>query len=86
MAPDLPRIHEIGINLPVLLFALAIAILTGLLIGLVPVFKFAGGQLNSGLREGGRALSQSRERHRARNALVVVQVALALVLLILSDL
>jgi predicted permease len=86
MAPDLPRIHEIGINLPVLLFALAIAVLTGLLIGLVPIFKFAGGQLNSGLREGGRALSQSKERHRARNALVVVQVALALVLLICSGL
>lgn len=86
MAPDLPRIHEIGINLPVLLFALAMAILTGVLIGLVPVFKFAGGKLNSGLREGGRALSQSRERHRARNTLVVVQVALALVLLICSGL
>ena len=41
---------------------------------------------NSGLREGGRALSQSRERHRARKALVVVQVALALVLLICSGL
>ena len=86
MAPDLPRIHEIGINLPVLLFALALAILTGVLIGLVPVFKFGGRQLNSGLREGGRALSQSRERHRARNTLVIVQVALALVLLICSGL
>jgi predicted permease len=86
MAPDLPRIQEIGINLHVLLFALALAILTGVLIGLVPVFKFAGKQLNSGLREGGRALSQSRERHRARNTLVVVQVALALVLLICSGL
>ena len=40
----------------------------------------------TGLREGGRALSQSRERHRARKALVVVQVALALVLLICSGL
>ena len=86
MAPDLPRIDQVGINLPVLLFALALAIVTGVLIGLIPVFKFAKGQLNSGLREGGRALSQSRERHRARNSLVVVQVALALVLLICSGL
>src|SRR5262249_38409545 len=37
-------------------------------------------------REGGRALSQSREQHRVRNVLVVVQVALALVLLICSGL
>ena len=86
LAPDLPRVHEIGLNIPVLLFTLALAVLTGLLIGLIPVFKFAGGQLHTGLREGGRALSQSRERHRARNALVVVQVALALVLLISSGL
>ncbi|HTV82809.1 MAG TPA: ABC transporter permease [Acidobacteriaceae bacterium] len=86
MAPDLPRIHEIGINLPVLFFALVLAVITGLLIGLIPVIKFSGGQLNTSLREGGRALSQSRERHRARSTLVVVQVALALVLLICSGL
>ncbi|MGO8719720.1 MAG: ADOP family duplicated permease, partial [Acidobacteriaceae bacterium] len=86
LAKNLPRAYEIGLNIPVLLFTLVLAVLTGLLIGLVPVFKFARGQLHTGLREGGRALSQSRERHRARNALVVVQVALALVLLICSGL
>ena len=87
MAPTgLPRIHEIGINLPVLLFTLAIALVTSLLIGLIPIVKYAGANSASGLREGGRALSQSRERHRARKTLVVVQVALALVLLICSGL
>ena len=82
----LPRIHEIGIDLPVLLFAFALALFTSLLIGLIPILKYAGASASSGLREGGRALSQSRERHRARKALVVVQVALALVLLICSGL
>jgi predicted permease len=87
MAPTgLPRIHEIGIDLPVLLFTLALAIFTSLLIGLIPVVKYAGASVNSGLRAGGRGLSQSRERHRARKALVIVQVALALVLLICSGL
>ena len=87
MAPTgLPRIHEIGINLPVLLFTFGLALLTSVLIGLIPVLKYAGGNSASGLREGGRALSQSRERHRARKTLVVVQVALALVLLICSGL
>jgi predicted permease len=87
MAPTgLPRLHEIGIDLPVLLFTLALALLTSLLIGLIPIIKYAGASVNSGLRAGGRALSQSRERHRARNALVIVQVALALVLLICSGL
>ena len=82
----LPRIHEIGIDLPVLLFTLGLALLTSLLIGLIPVMKYAGRGATSGLREGGRALSQGRERHRARKALVIVQVALALVLLICSGL
>ena len=87
MAPTgLPRIHEIGIDLPVLFFTLGLSLFTSLLIGLIPVLKYAGANANSGLREGGRALSQSRERHRARQTLVVVQVALALVLLICSGL
>jgi predicted permease len=87
MAPTgLPRLHEIGIDIPVLLFTLALSLFTSLLIGLIPVLKYAGAGAQSGLREGGRALSQSRERHRARKALVVVQVALALVLLICSGL
>ncbi|MFZ0882553.1 MAG: ABC transporter permease, partial [Candidatus Acidiferrales bacterium] len=87
MAPTgLPRIHEIGIDVPVLLFTLAIALFSSFLFGAIPVFKYAGAHLNTGLREGGRTLSQSRQQHRARDFLVVVQVALALVLLIGSGL
>jgi predicted permease len=87
LAPTgLPRIHEIGIDLPVLLFTLALAIFTSLLIGAIPVFKYAGAGSSLTLREGGRGQSQSREQHRARNILVVFQIALALVLLICSGL
>jgi predicted permease len=82
----LPRIQEIGIDVPVLLFTLGLALLTSFLIGAIPVIKYAGVKATTGLHEGGRALSQSRERHRARKTLVVVQVALALVLLICSGL
>jgi predicted permease len=87
MAPTgLPRLNEIGIDLPTLLFTLALALFTSLLIGAIPVFKYAGAHINSSLREGGRGQSQSREQHRARNGLVILQVALALVLLICSGL
>src|SRR3984885_9321580 len=87
MAPTgLPRIHEIGIDIPVLLFTAGLALFTSLLIGTIPIVKFAGSRAASGLREGGRALSQSRDRHRARKTLVVGQVGLALVLLICSGL
>jgi putative ABC transport system permease protein len=83
---SLPRLDDIGIDLNVLLFTLAISLAAGVLFGLIPVFKYAGPQLAGALRGGGRTLSQSRERHRARSTLVVVQVALALVLLISSGL
>lgn len=82
----LPRLNEIGINVPVLLFTLAVSLFAGLLFGAIPVFKYAGSRLGTGLREGGRGLSQSRERHRVRNTLVAVQVGLAFVLLICSGL
>ena len=87
LAPTgIPRVHEIGIDVPVLLFTLAIALFSSVLFGSIPIFKYSGTRLNTGLREGGRALSASRGQHRARNILVVVQVALALVLLICSGL
>ena len=87
MGPSsLPRLDDIGVDLNVLLFTLAISLGAGVLFGLIPVFKYAGPQLATTLRGGGRTLSQSRERHRARSTLVVVQVALALVLLISSGL
>jgi predicted permease len=82
----LPRLHDIGINFRVLLFTLGLALFVSFIIGIIPVLKYSGARLSTGLREGGRALSQSRERHRARKALVIVQVALALVLLICSGL
>jgi predicted permease len=87
LAPDgLPRINEITINGPVLLFTLFVSLFSSVLFGCIPVLKYAGIRLNTGIREGGRGLSQSKEQHRARGVLVVVQVSLALVLLICSGL
>lgn len=85
LAPSgLPRIEDIGINVPSLLFALGIALFTTVLFGLAPILKYAG--VRAGLSESGRTVSQSRESHRAINFLVTVQVAFAFVLLICSGL
>jgi predicted permease len=85
LAPSgLPRISDIGLNLPVLQFTLGITLVTTLLFGLIPVLKHA--DTRASVPEGGRTLGLSRERHRARNLLVTMQVALALVLLICSGL
>ncbi len=87
MAPaNLPRIDEISIGGSVLLFTAAIALIASILFGMIPVLKYAGPQLGTALRAGGRSVSESRDRHRARSVLVIVQVALALVLLVSSGL
>jgi predicted permease len=86
IGPDtLPRLQEITIDGRVLAFAVVVSILSGILFGLIPAFKYAGRRL-SGMLVGARGASESRERLRARNVLVVAQVALALVLLVSSGL
>jgi predicted permease len=87
IAPDgLPRIEEIAIDPIVLAFTLAISLVAGVLFGVIPVLKFARPQLAGALKEGGRASSAGKARHRARNALVVAEIALAVVLLVASGL
>ena len=87
MAPTgLPRLHEIALDFPVLLFTLGVALSVSLLIGMIPAIRYSRGALRQALSESGRGQSQSSERQRARKVLVVVQVALSLVLLICSGL
>ncbi len=81
----LPRLHNIGIDLNVLVFTLGVALFCSLLFGSIPALRYAGAQTGTGLR-GSRTTSQGRERHRTRNTLVVIQVSLAFVLLICSGL
>jgi predicted permease len=83
---NLPRLDQISIDGFVLLYTLGVALLSGLLFGLIPVFKYATPHLSLALRDGGRGSSEGREHHRTRKILVVSQVALALVLLISSGL
>jgi predicted permease len=82
----LPRLADITIDPYVLLFTVAISLVSGVLFGLIPVLKFARPHLAGALKEGGRLASAGRDRHRARNALVVAEIALAVVLLVASGL
>ena len=87
IAPStLPRLEEIAIDPVVLLFALAVSMLTGLLFGLVPVLRLGTLRSTTSLKEGVQGVSAGPARQRTRNALVVAEVAMALVLLILSGL
>jgi putative ABC transport system permease protein len=83
---NLPRLSEISIDARTLGFTLVISVLSGLLFGLIPAFKYARPRASLELRSAGRTIGVSRERHRARNLLVVGQVAMALVLLVSAGL
>jgi predicted permease len=79
---ELPRLHEIGVTLPVLLFAVATSLAVGLLFGMLPAIRVRAATALAGLRSGTRGSSSGPRRNRARNVLVTSQLALALVLLV----
>jgi putative ABC transport system permease protein len=67
----------------VLLFTIAVAVVTGFLFGLVPAVQSARPNLNETLRDAGaRGSSAGRGKQRLRSSLVIGEVALSLVLLV----
>ena len=82
MAPaTLPRRAEVGLDWTAAVFSLVAALLTGLFFGLAPAVQAGRTAIHNVLRGGGRSIG-SRERTRARRALVVGEFAIAVVLLI----
>ncbi len=80
-ADKLPRMGEIGLSAPVLWFALALSVLTGVLAGLIPALRMSRGNVNDALKQGMGRTDADSGGGRTRSALVVVEVALSLVLL-----
>ena len=81
---DVPRIEQAGVNGIALAFALAVSVLSAALFGLAPVVRASRGDLQTGLREGGRGTyggGGGAGRDRVRTVLVAGQVALVLPLL-----
>ena len=78
---DVPRLSGARLDGPVLAFALALTVTSGLVFGLAPALRTAARLPHEALKEGGRTGSRAGSRDRLRNALVVSEIALALVLL-----
>ncbi|MGA7886878.1 MAG: ABC transporter permease [Acidobacteriaceae bacterium] len=83
---SLPRIDDIRLNWTVVGFALALALLTGLVCGLAPAFAALRTDVNATLKEGGRSGSAGGNHPWLRSVLVVAEVAVALMLLTSSGL
>jgi putative ABC transport system permease protein len=81
----LPRADAISLDWRVVAFALGLAVLTGLLCGVIPAFAAAQTGVNEALKEGGRT-GTGGGHARLRSALVVAELAVALVLLAASGL
>lgn len=78
---ELPVWLTINIDWRVLVFTLAVSLITGLLAGIAPALQASKPNLNDLLKEGAKG-SQGSARRRLREALVVAEIALALVLLV----
>ncbi len=82
---NLPRLDEIGIDGRVVAVCAFLTLLTGLAFGLISGWQRIR-DLSIALKDGGRASTGGRERHRARFLLVGAQISLALVLLVCAGL
>jgi predicted permease len=78
---DLPRLNEAGVDLRVLGWALAIALLAGILVGLAPAITTLRRKVHSPGEEGGRSVTGGAAIRKIRGALVIAEFALAIVVL-----
>lgn len=82
---DIPIRFDFSFDWRVFSFGLAIALITGLLVGLAPAWRAARSDFNTVLHEGSRGILGSG-KSKVRNVLVVAQVAVSLVLLVVAGL
>jgi predicted permease len=79
---SLPRSASVSLDPSVLLFTLAVSILTGIVFGFAPLLHTSTGSLATSLKEGGGRGATGAARHHVRRALVMAEVALAVVLVV----
>ena len=83
---SVPRLNEVHVNLPVLLFAAGLSILAALSFGILPAVRSLRVHPQAALQANSTRAANSREGRRTRNILVASQVACTIVLLIVTSL
>jgi putative ABC transport system permease protein len=75
------QLGEVRVDTTVVAFTASVALLTGILFGLVPALQVTRSDLAGSIREGARGALSGRSGKRLRNGLVVAEMALAVMLL-----
>jgi putative ABC transport system permease protein len=78
---NIPRLDTASIDGSVLLFAIAMALVTGIVVGLIPALRQAGASPQSALGDAQRGTDTASPRRRLRGLLVMAEVAMAVVVL-----
>jgi putative ABC transport system permease protein len=77
---EIPRLNDAALELPVIGFMIAVALMTGLAFSLAPALQLMKVNLTDTLKEAG--IHAGLSRRRLRKGLVVAEIALAFVLLV----
>ncbi|HYL37267.1 MAG TPA: ADOP family duplicated permease, partial [Bryobacteraceae bacterium] len=77
-----PHAAYVSMDLRVLAFTLAVALITGILFGLIPALQASRADLTATLKESGGRSGSGFRQNKARSILVICEMALALILLI----
>jgi putative ABC transport system permease protein len=83
---DLPRLNEVHVDLRVLLFALAVSLAAGAVLGILPALRSAAAAPYESLKSGSRTNTEGRRGLRIRNLLVSLEVGLSATLLVTAGL
>ncbi|HEU5400229.1 MAG TPA: ABC transporter permease, partial [Terriglobales bacterium] len=82
LSDQLPRVREIRMDSEVLVFTLLLSVITGLIAGLLPAWRFTRRDVNEALKQGLGRTDSDASGGRIRNVLVTAEVALSLMLLV----
>ncbi len=85
-APEIPRLSEVAVDRRIALFGISVALLTGLVFGLLPAVQAGRGDVRAALAASGRGRLGSRSSARFKRGLIVGQLALASFLVLGSTL
>ena len=87
LAPDnVPRLDEVHVSTPVLLFAAGLSIVAAIAFGILPALRSLRVTPQDVLRANSQPAANTQEGRRTRNAMVTAQVACTVVLLIVTSL